>query len=162
MSIPHENDQAHARRALDEAFETQNRPVNGAAYIARTGSFCSNPAEYEWKYIGKQEVLVPYNCEPLLTAADEAEDLRFPPAGTIRWELRSVWIVEGSLNKGESNILALRRFYIDADSWLILLGEGYDHAGEMVNCYMLRKQRDMENVDTGRWYAIAASESKPE
>jgi hypothetical protein len=160
MSIPHENDQAHARRALNEAFEMQNRPSNGAGYIAKTASFCSNPAEYEWKYIGKREMLVPYDCKSVSLNAEDDTELHYPQSGSIRWELHFVWVVEGNLHKGESNVLALRRFYIDADSWLILLGEGYDRTGQMVNCYMLPKRVAAERADAGRWYAVVTTEPK--
>ena len=160
MSIPHENEQAHARRALDEAFEMQNRPSNNAGGIPKTASFCSNPAEYEWKYISKREMLVPYDCKSVSLNDKDDTELLYPQPGSIRWELHSVWIVEGKLRKGESNVLALRRFYIDADSWLILLGEGYDRDGEMVNCYMLPRRLAADAANAGRWYAVVAAEPK--
>lgn len=152
MSIPHENDQAHARKALDEAFERQNRPAEGLPHIGKNANFCSNPAEYEWKYTGKREILVPYNCDEASVDNEYDPQLHCPKPGSVRWEIRLVWIVEGALHKGESNVLILRRFYIDAESWLILLGEGYDHTGELVNFYMLHKWAAADKSHEGRWY----------
>ena len=94
--------------------------------------FYGNPSQYDWRFIAKQELLVPYNCEivPCHIPPDLSQG-KFPHPGTIRWERHRVWVVEGSLQPGESNMLTRRRFYIDEDSWLILLGEAYDSTGAM-------------------------------
>jgi hypothetical protein len=63
MSIPYEPSWTHVRRALDEAFKTQNDAGSGVAELNDVSCFYSNPADYEWKHIGKQEMLVPYNCD---------------------------------------------------------------------------------------------------
>jgi hypothetical protein len=41
-------------------------------------------------------------------------------------------IVEANLHQGQHNVNAKRRFYIDEDTWYILLGEGYDAQGNLV------------------------------
>ena len=88
-----------------------------------------------WRYAGLRDVLIPY-----VAASDK---------GVLRWELHHVWIVEGSLRAGESNILALRRFYIEEQSWLILMGEGFARDGTLVNRYMLAMGAP---CGRGRWY----------
>jgi hypothetical protein len=161
MSIWHEHGRKHVRKALDEAFESQNSAANGSTDIDESSSFCSNPAEYDWKYIGKQEMLVPYNCG---TVPFHDMGGLLPPKLSnpkiIRWEKHRVWVVEGVLQPGESNVLARRRFYIDEDSWCILLGEGYDIAGTMVKCYMLFKCVSPAARKQGRWYPIFCAETK--
>jgi hypothetical protein len=154
--MQYENGQAHARQALDEAFESQNRLAKAVAFFCKSTSFCSNPAEYEWKYIAKREVLVPcdHNAAALNDKGDDTQR-NYPDAGVIRWEKHFVRIVEGTLHRGESNLLALRRFYIDERSWMILMGEGYDHAGALVNYYMRYKAANTDKPAEGRWYAIA-------
>jgi len=161
MSIWHENGQEHVRKALDEAFERQNSAANDGANIDESSSFCSNPAEYDWKYIGKQEMLVPYNCGTV--PFHDMRDLlqpKFSNPKITRWEKHSVWVVEGTLQPGESNVLARRRFYMDEDSWCILLGEGYDIAGVMVKCYMFFKCTTQATRKQGRWYPICRTETK--
>jgi hypothetical protein len=151
MSIPYEDGPAQVRQALDEAFERQNALAKGMSGLDQNSSFCSNPQEYMWKYLGKKEMLVPYNCEGGSCSLSD-EHLQFPRSGSIRWEMHPVWIVEGELRRGESNLLALRRFYIDEENWLILLGEGYDQAGKMINCYVLHEHNVAERSQRGRWY----------
>ena len=155
MSVPHENNQAHAQKALDEAFDRQNSDAKGAAYIDRDASFCSEPSQYEWKYVGKREMLVPFtsNAKPS-DVDDTGAPANIPRPGSLRWELHPVWIVEGHLHRGESNVLALRRFYIDIESWEILLGEGYDYAGTMTNSYMLARNPTSGEARWGRWHPI--------
>lgn len=155
MSIPHENNQAHAQKALDEAFDRQNSHAKSVAYIDKDASFCSDPSQYEWQYIGKREMLVPYTSNVGPSDADDTGSTpNIPKPGSLRWKKHPVWIVEGHLHRGESNVLALRRFYIDIDSWEILLGEGYDYAGAMTNCYMLTKRPISEEATWGKWYPL--------
>lgn len=75
---------------------------------------CSDPAQYDWRCIGKQDMLVPYNCIV---------------SRPLRWINQEVWVLEGVLRRGESNIAQRRLFYINEASWLVALGESYDIEG---------------------------------
>ena len=142
------NGQDYVRDALGDAFEKQNRASSGFAAIDETTNFCSNPREYEWACRANKEILVPFNCE---LGHDFTQPLHSPG---MRWEKHRVWIVEGILRRGESNLLAMRRFYLHEDSWLILLGEGYDRAGIMTKCYMLSSEVASTGSNRGRWYSM--------
>lgn len=161
MSTRYENGHEHVRKALDEAFESLNSVADGCTHIDEGSGFCGNPAEYDWKYIGKQEMLVPYNCGtvPFFLVRNFLQQTVSNPKA-IRWEKHRVWVVEGTLQPGESNLLARRRFYIDEDSWSILLGEGYDIAGAMVKCYMLFKGAAPAKGERGRWYPMCCTDTK--
>ena len=45
--------------------------------------------------------------------------------------MHRVWIIEGTLRKGSRHIYAKRRFYLDEDSWQIVLADEYDSRGEL-------------------------------
>jgi hypothetical protein len=49
----------------------------------------------------------------------------------MRYELHRVWVVEGRVKPGKSHIYARRLFYIDEDSWSVLLDDAYDSRGEL-------------------------------
>jgi len=49
----------------------------------------------------------------------------------LRYEKHRVWVVEGILKTGKRHAYKKRRFYIDEDSWLILLAENYDKNDEL-------------------------------
>jgi hypothetical protein len=151
MSARAGNDQAHAHKALKDALARQQILLSCVEPEDEESGFCRDPAQYEWRYIGKREMLVPYNC---LSCAVVPQDGGTSGVRSMRWEKHRVWIVEGTLCRDESNILRCRRFYIDEDSWLVLLGEGYDFSGHLVTHYLLDSYAASSMSSVGRWYAI--------
>ncbi len=89
---------------------------------------------YEWKLLGKKEMLVPYNIFKL-------NDKRLNPEhvlGTysvkpdfMRYELHRVWVVEATLKPSMRHIYGKRTFYVDEDSWQVLLEDAYDTRGKL-------------------------------
>jgi hypothetical protein len=152
MSRQDEHGQVHLRKVIDQLYQASNATINDISDIGESLVFCRNPAEYEWKYIGRRELIVPYHCVDL--PSDIPTDVvRSSPSNavTVRYEQHRVWIVDGTLKRGESNLLTRRRFYLDEESWLILLGEAYDIRGELVQCYVLYSFTGTDNSLTGRW-----------
>ncbi len=149
----HKRSDDRARKVLDEAFECQRAADSASVDLGEYYDLCSNPAQYNWRYAGRKEMLVPYNG---VIVRHEAGRER---AGTLtpqpnRWEIHRVWIVEGVLRRGESNILQRRCFYIDEESWLILLGEGYDIRGTISKYYLLESYVFSPTRAKGRWYDL--------
>lgn len=88
---------------------------------------------YQFKLLGKREIYVPYNCYDLYSGKVEYEDII--QKGHInqdlaRYELHRVWVVEATILEGTKHIYSKRVFYIDEDSWLILLQDMYDTRGD--------------------------------
>ncbi|WP_297492354.1 DUF1329 domain-containing protein [Acidocella sp.] len=132
------NGQGRVRKAPDEAFDTPNPSTNGISNIDESSCFYGNPAQYDWSYIGKQEMLVPYNCNNIHShKVQEIMLAHFANPDIVRWEKHRVWVLEANLHPGEHNVNARRRLYIDEDSWYALLGEAYDASGNMVKTYAL-------------------------
>lgn len=48
-----------------------------------------------------------------------------------RYELHRVWEVQGDLKEGQRHIYAQRNFFIDEDSWMIVLADHYDARGTL-------------------------------
>ena len=86
------------------------------------------------KQVGKQELYVPYNSYKLsgnqLKLADVLKPGHINP-DHARYELHRVWVVEATLKEGTSHIYRKRTFYIDEDSWMIMVTDKYDARGEM-------------------------------
>ena len=130
--------QGRVRKAPNEAFDAPNPDSNGIANLDESSCFYGNPSQYDWTYIGKQEMLVPYNCNTLnFVTVQEALAAHVLNPEIVRWEKHRVWIVEATLHPGEKNVNARRRFYIDEDTWYALLGEGYDANGQLVKAYAI-------------------------
>lgn len=89
---------------------------------------------YEWKLVGKREMLIPYNSYAIhskkLKARDVVKPHHLDPALT-RYELHRVWVVEATLKEGARHIYAKRVFYLDEDSWTIAVKEQYDGRGQL-------------------------------
>jgi hypothetical protein len=49
----------------------------------------------------------------------------------VRWELHRVWVVEAKLKPGKRHIYSRRTFYLDEDSWVILMSDEYDARGQL-------------------------------
>lgn len=146
---------------LTQALNKQNQTVDSSPLINGTLSFCRNPQEYEWRYLDKKEMLVPYICDAASFCTErDITQLKLASLGKIHWEKRRVWIVEGTLRRGESNVLARRRFYLEESSWLILHGEGYDRAGVATQCFMFHKDKTSAAFTRGQWYSTNIPEER--
>ncbi len=84
---------------------------------------------YNWKLLGKQEHYVPYNAAQLRGANVSIDDIvgeKFPNRDLTRYELHRVWVVEATVKEDARNVFKRRVFYIDEDTWTILVADLYD------------------------------------
>jgi hypothetical protein len=92
------------------------------------------PDRYDWKLLGKREIYVPYNAYRLHTNDTSPEEIVGPrhiDTALARYELHRVWVVEATLRPDAQHVYSRRVFYLDEDSWRILLSESYDRDGEL-------------------------------
>lgn len=126
--------QRRVRRAPNLSYDAPISASEGIRTADSTDMFNGSPDRYEWKLIGKKELYIPYNNYNITTPSVSYKELLQPghinPAIT-RSELHRVWIVEGTLRKGSRHIYSKRRFYLDEDSWQIVLADEYDSRGEL-------------------------------
>lgn len=89
---------------------------------------------YDWKIVGKRELYVPYNSYvingPSLKVRDvlKAGHVNPDPA---RYELHRVWELEANLKAGTSHLYKKRVFFVDEDSWIILVQDKYDNRDQL-------------------------------
>lgn len=122
--------QGRVRRTPNLMFDTPVSFGDGAYNCDEAIGFDGPIFKYDWKLLGKQEKLIPYNCNKMFTANSvEVHKPNFFDPEYTRWELHRVWVVEATLHPGERNVLARRRFYIDEDDWTVHLTDGWDSAG---------------------------------
>ena len=117
--------------APDISYDTPNPGTAGAATYDDTWMFNGAMDRFDFKLVGKKEMLVPYNTYRL-TISQEAADVTTPNylnPDLVRWELHRVWVVEATLKPGKRHIYAKRTFYLDEDSWTALAADQYDAGG---------------------------------
>lgn len=155
MSTRYEGSHVRFQRALDDVFSRQSLFNAGAALTSETMNFCADPDHYIWCHAGKRDMHVPFKHRQL----PDEETGRLPPQALFdrnitRWELHPIWVVDGRLRRGESNVLHRRRFYIEQKNWLILFGEGFDAADDMIKCYLLDASANLPMAAFGKWYRV--------
>lgn len=126
--------QRRVRRAPDLAYDNQQNGSDGLAVVDQYDGYNGRPDRYDWHLLGKRELLVPYNN---FRIADKRIPYRqivrngAPNPDLLRFELHRVWAVEARLKPGQSHVYPRRFFYLDEDSWSVLISEAYDSRGQL-------------------------------
>ncbi len=126
--------QRRVRRAPNVAYDTPGTAADGVRTSDQFDMFNGAIDRYEWKLAGKREMYVPYNSYKLHSDKVKYTDILKPlhiNPDLARYELHRVWVVEATLKPGVSHVYARRTFYIDEDSWQILLVDQYDARGQL-------------------------------
>ena len=126
--------QRRVRRAPQVAYDNPGTAADNMRTSDQLDMFNGAPDRYEWKLVGKREVYVPYNSyklqDPSLKYKAVVTPLHMNP-DHLRYELHRVWVVEATLKPGERHIYKKRVFYVDEDSWQILVIDQYDNRDQL-------------------------------
>lgn len=128
--------QRRVRRSPSIAYDTPNFITSGVGFFDECFGVYGPMDRHDLKLVGKQEMFVPYNNNGAAVAAPEklltANHLN---PDVVRWERHRVWVVEATLRTGKRHVVPKRRYYIDEDSWNILLADGWDAKGQLWRGY---------------------------
>ena len=126
--------QRRVRLAPNVAYDNPGTAADGLRTNDDFGMFNGATDRYDWTLVGKKEMYIPYNSyrmtdpklkySELLKAGHLNQDL-------TRYELHRVWVVDAKLKAGTSHIYSRRTFYIDEDSWNVILIDKYDGRGQL-------------------------------
>ena len=122
------------RRAPQVAFDNPGTASDGQRTNDQFDMFNGSPERYDWKLIGRQEMIVPYNCYKSHNA--EVDPDQMIRAGhlnpdLLRYEHHRVWKVEATVKSGTSHLYAKRVMHFDEDSWQPLVVDQYDNSGKI-------------------------------
>jgi hypothetical protein len=121
-----------ARKAPSISYDVPDPDAGGFESLDEYYLFFGGLDRYDFKLVGKKEMLVPYNNNRLTTRpVRELLGTRHANPDDIRYELHRVWVVEGTLAKGQQDIVARRRLYLDEDSWMAVYSDSWDEAGKL-------------------------------
>lgn len=121
------------RKAPDVGFDY---PMDsGPRVVDEQNGFNGSPERFDWKLIERKEIYVPFHTnrleDPKTKYADITATRGHPNPDLIRWELRRVWVIEGTLKKGTRHMYGKRRFYVEEDSWHAVLADNFDTRGQL-------------------------------
>jgi hypothetical protein len=121
------------RRAPTVGFDTPDGP-GGLKTVDEVRGFNGSMERFDWKLIGRQEMFIPYHNyrfdEPGLSYDELLTKFHVNP-DYMRYELKRVWVAEGTLREGERHVYGKRRIYVDEDTGLTVITENYDGRGEL-------------------------------
>ena len=137
------------RRVFRTPFSGFDNPAplsQGLRFNDETDMYNGSPAVFTWKLLGKREMYIPYNAFGLHGGDLRADDIvgsEHISPDLARYELHRVWVVEGTVKASTRAVNPLRGvaerghsyskrvFYVDEDSWSIVLADSYDAGGEL-------------------------------
>ena len=126
--------QRRVRRAPQVAYDGPGQGSDGTRTADDFDMFNGAPDRYNWKLVGKKEMYVPYNSylmhSPDLTYK-QLHQKGHPNQDYARYELHRVWEIEATLKEDSRHIYAKRVFFLDEDSWQIMVKDQYDGKGEL-------------------------------
>jgi len=126
--------QRRVRRAPQVAYDGPGQGSDGTRTADDFDMFNGAPDRYNWKLVGKKEVYVPYNSYLMHSSDLSYKDIHnkgHMNQDYARYELHRVYEVEATLKEGSRHIYAKRVFFIDEDSWQIMIKDQYDGQGQL-------------------------------
>jgi hypothetical protein len=121
-----------ARKAPSISYDVPDPDANGFVSMDEYYNFFGGLDHYDFKLLGKKEVYIPYNNNRLyLQPASHVLGPAHANPDDLRYELHRVWVVEGTLAKGQHDIVARRRLYLDEDTWLAVYSDSWDEQGRL-------------------------------
>jgi hypothetical protein len=125
--------QRRVKVAPDLAHDTPNPGTAGASTFDDIFLFNGSMDRFDFKLVGKKEMVVPYNDYDAVYGAKQAELLKPDHLNPdlVRWEKHRVWVVEATLREGKRHVYSKRTFYLDEDSWAVLASDQYDARGQL-------------------------------
>jgi hypothetical protein len=126
--------QRRVRLAPNVAYDNPGTAADGLRTNDDFGMYNGATDRYDWKLVGKREMYIPYNSYKLSELGVKYSTLLKPGhinQDMARYELHRVWVVEATLKPGTSHIYSRRTFYLDEDSWAVVLIDKYDGRGQL-------------------------------
>jgi len=161
--------QRRVRRAPNVAYDNPGTASDGMRTSDQFDMFNGALDRYNWKIVEKRELIVPYNNYKLHSDQIKVSDIIKPlhiNQDLTRYERHRVWVVEATLKEGTRHIYPRRVFYVDEDSWQILVVEQFDSRGDLwrvsegfaINYYnvpcLWTTMEVHTDLQTGRYLAI--------
>lgn len=125
--------QRRTRKLPNACCDTPTPAAAGVMSFDELEVFGGRLDRFDWKLIGKKEMLIPYNTNKSLKPAKDTDLVSgsYLNPDHVRWELHRVWVVEGDLKQGQRHLAPKSVYYVDEDSWNAVLGDRWDAKGQL-------------------------------
>jgi hypothetical protein len=168
--------QRRVRRAPNVAYDNPGTAADAMRTSDQFDMYNGAPDRYDWELVGRKEIYVPYNAYKLQDPSVKFKEILTPlhiNQDLVRYELHRVWVVDATLKDKARHIYKRRTFYLDEDSWQILVVDAYDKRdqlwrvseGHAINYYNVPAVWTSLEVHTdlqaGRYLAIGLNSEHP-
>ncbi|MBX9410388.1 DUF1329 domain-containing protein [Pseudomonas baetica] len=126
--------QRRTRRMPTYSYDAPQIGYENQYNVDESYTFSGLLDRFDWKLVGKKELIVPYNALGMYDFNSKHEDVMksdFVAASQRRYELHRVWVIEATVKQGMRHSAPKRNFYIDEDSWALLGAIDYDTQGNI-------------------------------
>jgi hypothetical protein len=124
--------QRRVRKVPNACCDTPTPASSGISMFDQTDVFNGRLDRFDWKIVGKKEMLIPYNGNKLLATPEvQALDKHHLSSNAMRWELHRVWVIEANVAPGKRHQAPKRRYYLDEDTWIAVLADHWDANGQL-------------------------------
>ncbi|PSL10854.1 uncharacterized protein DUF1329 [Marinobacterium halophilum] len=123
------------RQLPEFGFDTPAAGTSGKITIDQDRLMNGSPERYNWEVQGKREIYIPANAYSLHEEAvsyDELLTANHPNPDLMRYELRRVWVLEGTLKETHRHKYGKRVMFLDEDTWHSVMSDYYDTRGELM------------------------------
>jgi len=135
-------------RAPQLAYDQPVNSANGLRTADDTDMINGSPDRFNWHMLEPRMVYIPYNNDRLIGADLSYAELLKPghinPQYT-RYELHRVWVIRATLKAAWRHVYSQRDFYLDEDSWSVVIADQYDKQGKLfrVSLSYLHQDHDL-------------------
>ncbi len=122
------------RQVPEYGFDQPMAGTGGKMTIDSDRLFNGSPERYNWKLLGKKEMYIPANNYKIHQSTVKYADLLKPGHANpdfMRYELRRVWAVEGTLKEGFRHLYGKRVLFVDEDTGQAVASDMYDARGQL-------------------------------
>ncbi|MDR3415503.1 MAG: DUF1329 domain-containing protein [Nevskia sp.] len=148
--------QRRVRRLSTYAYDAPLIGLENTYYVDQAWMYNGMLDRYTYKLVGKQELYIPYDSFALRDGTRFNDKTLFgadhlnPDAR--RYELHRVWKIEAEVRPGQRHSSPHRVFYLDEDTWAVVLVDMYDAQNKL--------QRVQEGSVTPIWEIGACDASQ--
>ncbi len=119
--------QRRVRKMPNACCDTPTPFSAGVASFDEVEGFSGKLERFDWTLVGKREIYIPYATNKTEQAStDDVLKPHFLNPDHVRWELHRVWVVEAKVRAGTRHLCPRSLYYIDEDSWLVVLSDRWD------------------------------------
>ncbi len=121
-------------RAPNASYDTPIQIAESLRTADDSDLINGSPDRFDWQLLEKREIYIPYNNEQLSSKNLKYKDIlskhHINPEHT-RYELHRVWVIRATLKSEWRHVYSQRDFYLDEDSWQVMIADQYDKAGNI-------------------------------